>query len=223
MLKANRKNLALLALTLSLLVATAGCAGFVSQAQPQVVYPTVVLVQYVTQVVATVTPAAPASMGAAAPQPVAAAAVSQPSGSASVPAPQAQDINIDGYHPLSEDIYYPLMGCQVASRLSVGEKAFVANGGGKVGLYQSEDIGYAPEFRKLEAGEVVDIVGGPYCERSALVWQVLGSDGRKGYAAEGDGNTYWLLPYGQLVEKSKLKATPDRGLRLGLPAGCKGR
>jgi len=219
MLKINRKKLVLLALIatmVGLLVATAGCAGVGSQAQPQVVYPTVVLVQYVTQVVATVTPAAPAVAGAAAPQAAAAVAAVAPS---STP----QTISIDGYYPLEEDIYYPLMGCQVASRLEVGEKAFVANGGGRLGLYQSQDIGYAPEYRKLEAGEVVDIIGGPYCERSSLVWQVIGSDGTKGYTAEGDGNTYWLLPYGELVEKSKLKATPDRGLRLGLPANCTGR
>lgn len=198
-------KLALLTLLGAVLLLAAGCAGAGSQAQPQVVYPTVVIVQYVTQVVATITPAPPVT-----PAPPATAKPAVSSG-------------VVGYDPASQDIYYPLMGCQVASRLHVGERAFVANGGGQIGLHYTKDIGDAPIYRKLAAGEELDVIGGPFCERQSLVWKVIASDGQEGFAPEGNGNTYWLMPTGDLVDKKKLKATPDQGLRLGLPNWCKSR
>ena len=54
----KKSRLVFMALVFSLVLGVAGCVG--NSAQPQVVYPTVVIVQYVTQVVATVTPGAPA-------------------------------------------------------------------------------------------------------------------------------------------------------------------
>ena len=177
--------------------------------QGAVVYPTVIIVQYVTQVVATITPAPPS-------------APAQPAATAT---PQAERFTINGFDPFAVPLYYPIKGCQVASRLHQGEKAFVANGAGQLGLHFSANIGYAPIFRKLESGEILDVVGGPYCERLSLVWEVVASDGQRGYVAEGDGNVTWLLPYGLKVDKEVWKPTQNMtaAVRLGLPSWCRPR
>ncbi len=203
----HRKPLVLLAVILAIVIGVSGCGQAPSQAQ--VVYPTVVIVQYVTQVVATVTPAPPS-----APAPAAATATPVPA-----------NFTINGFDPFAQPLYYPIKGCQVASRLHAGERAFVASGASKLGLHASAEIGYAPIFRKLEPGEILDIIGGPYCQRLSLVWQVVASDGQKGFVAEGDGNETWLLPYGEAVDKELWKPTqnPNKALRLGLPADCRPR
>lgn len=204
----NKKYTATLcALALMMVLSAAGCAGS-SQPQPQMVYPTVVIVQYVTQVVATVTPAPPTT-------PV-------PNKPTEAPAAVAASRPI-GYDPFSQPIYYPIKGCQVASRLHVGERVFVANGIGTIGLHMSKDIGGAPIFRHLEPGEVLDVIDGPYCQRLSLVWEVVDITGQKGFVPEGDGELYWLLPMGEKVAADLLKPTPDRGARLGLPAYCRPR
>jgi hypothetical protein len=75
----------------------------------------------------------------------------------------------------------------------------------------------------LVAGEELSVIDGPVCERGALVWKVVASDGQTGFVAEGDGNTYWLMPLGEAVDKKLLKATQGPALRLGLPSWCTGR
>jgi hypothetical protein len=201
MVKTEKKRPFFLLLAIGLLLVAYGCTSVAPNQPAQIVYPTVMITQYVTQIVATVTPQGPAP----------------------TPAPPTPRPVNTGFDPYSVPIYYPLMFCPVASRLHVGDKAFVANGGDALGLHQSQDIGYAPIFRKLDPGEILDVIDGPYCQRLSLVWEVLTQDEQVGYVAEGDGNVYWLLPLGQLVEARKLKPTPYQAIRLGLPAKCRAR
>jgi hypothetical protein len=192
------KRLILIVLLGSLIWLTAGCGTpQQEEAAPQNLNPTVVIVQYVTQVVATVTPAPPT----ATPLPPTAVAIRA------------------GFDPFSVPIYYPLMGCPVASRIHVGDRAFVANDrGGTLGLHYSANVGYAPIIRKLSPGEILDVIDGPYCQTLSLVWKVIApSDGRLGFVSEGNGNEYWLLPLGEKVDKKLLKPTPDTGMRLVIP------
>jgi hypothetical protein len=169
----KKKGLALAVIGLSLFLFVPACLSVAPQATQsvQVVYPTIVITQYVTQVVATptITPIPPPT-----------SAVKQ--------APSTVNT---GWDPFTVQIYYPLVGC-VASRLHEGDVAFVANAG--VDLYNTKDTGYSPTYRKLLPGEMVDITKGPWCTNGALVWKVGTADGLAGFVPEGDGNTYWLLP-----------------------------
>ena len=95
---------------------------------------------------------------------------------------------------MSAPIYYPIMGC-VASRMHVGERAFVAYGAETNGIHYSQEIGDAPIYRHLYPGEIMEIVDGPYCERGAIVWKVFAlADEQVGFVGEGNGDVYWLLP-----------------------------
>jgi hypothetical protein len=139
----------------------------------QVIYPTVVVKKIITQIVATptVTPEPP-------PEQKEYVAVSA---------------STDNWDPFSAPIYYPIQGC-AASRLHEGDVAFVANGGGTIGVHYSKDVGYAPIWRTLAAGELIDILKGPWCAEGNLVWKVATADSYVGFVAEGNGTTYWLLP-----------------------------
>ena len=136
----QKKWLGSLGCILMVLVILSACAPTPTQPPVDTViaYPTVIITQYVTQVVATptITPIPP------------------PTKQVQVITPAAST----GWDPFKVDIYYPIRGC-VASRLHVGDVAFVA--GGPVGLYMSENIGDAPTFRNLEPGEMIDIEAGP--------------------------------------------------------------
>lgn len=201
MIRNLKKKTAWSMLVVGLVLVAYGCTSATPNQPVQIVYPTVIITQYVTQVVATVTPQGPVP----------------------TPAPPTPRPVSVGFDPYSVPIYYPLMFCPVASRLHVGDKAFVAYGADKLGLHQSADIGYAPIWRKLVPGEVLDVIDGPYCMRKALAWEVLTEDEKVGYVAEGDGEVYWLLPLGEPVERSKLKPTPYQAIRLGAPAFCRPR
>lgn len=182
-------------------IAAAACAPAGTEPQgAQSLNPTVVLVQYVTQVVATVTPAPPTMTS---------------------PPPTERPAMRTGYDPYSVETYYPLMGCGVASRLHVGERAYVAdNRNGTLGLHMSGNIGDAPIFRELDGGEILDLVEGPYCQAGSLVWGVMTSDEQKGFVAEGNGDAYWLLPMGEKVDKAVIKLAKSQQLRLGMPKFC---
>ncbi len=204
----KQKGWWLVSLVIILALGLSACGGF-NTAQPQMVYPTVVIVQYVTQVVATVTPAPPVT-----PEP---------------PQPAADDpgqtvfINNGSYNPYTAPIYYPLLGCKVASRLHVGDVAFVANNAVISALHMSQEVGTSPIKRKLVSGELLNIIDGPYCQRDALVWEVSDSENEKGFVAEGDGNSYWLLPFGQEVAADQMKPAPYVRLPVAFkqPYGCR--
>jgi hypothetical protein len=162
----------------------------------------VVVVQYVTQVVATVTPAPP---------------------TATALPPTAAPARI-GFDPYTVPIYFPLKGCQIASRLHIGDRATVGNTrSGTLGLHMSANIGDAPLFRKMNPGEVIEVIGGPFCRDGSLVWEVLIGEDEHGYVAEGNGDNYWLLPLGEQVDKDimrEVKKVQALRTRLGVPADC---
>ena len=173
MTRIKKKGLALAVIGLSLFLFVPACLSIAPQATQavQVVYPTVVITQYITQVVATptITPT---------PLPT----------SASIQTPSVVNV---GWDPFTVEIYYPIPGC-VASRLHEGDVAFVANNG--VDLLQSKDIGYSPVTRVLAAGEMVDITKGPWCSGGNLIWKIATAENEEGFAAEGNGENYYLLP-----------------------------
>lgn len=181
----TKKSLAMLLAIGLILMGLPGCAPAGTEAgAPQNLNPTVVIVQYVTQVVATITPAPPT----ATPLP-----------------PTAQPARI-GYDPYSVAIYFPLTGCQIASRLHVADRAVVGDTrNGTLALHMSANIGSAPIFRKLEPGEVLEVIGGPFCRDGVLVWEVMIGEEERGFVAEGDGNYYWLLPTGEEVDGDLIK------------------
>jgi hypothetical protein len=183
---AFRENLRLAGIVLlaGLILTVSGCAG-ASATDQRVINPTIVIVQYVTQVVATVTPAPPVTP---------------------IPPTKNAPAASGGYDPFAVQPYYPLAGCQMASRLHVGDVAFVAAGGEQFGIHFSKDVGFAPIARKLASGELLYILDGPTCNRNGLVWEVLAdADDTLGYAIEGNGETYWLLPYGQTYDAKEIR------------------
>ncbi len=170
--KRKSKYLVLGMVLLTLLVATA-CGGSAQEVAQPTLEPMIMVTQYVTQVVATRIPTTPA--------PVATSTLAA--------APRSA-----GWDPLAQPIYYPIMDC-VASRLHIGDRAFVAFVNDLVGIYQSKDIEDAPLFRKPNAGEELEILDGPWCRNGALVWQTLAkADELVGFTPEGNGQQYWLLP-----------------------------
>jgi hypothetical protein len=173
----KKKGLVVLGVILSLALLVSACAQTMSSSDQgqQVVYPTVLVKQFVTQVVATPT---------VAPTPI----PEEP-----VPAVVAKPAANGEWDPYSAPIYYPIPGC-VASRLHKGDVAFVANGAGTMSIFQTKDIGFAPIYRHLNAGELMDIIQGPWCDRGAVTWKIASADGYVGFVPEGDGSVYWLLP-----------------------------
>lgn len=193
MLKHNRKLQFLIALLVGMALVTSSCAP-VDTAAPQSLNPTVVVVQYVTQVVATVTPAPPTAIPLA----------EEPE------APVIQPVLSSGFDPYKVDIYYPLLGCQIASRLHAGDRAFAADTrNGTLGLHMSANIGDAPIHRKVGAGEVLEVIEGPFCRDLSLVWKVIAADGQEGFVAEGNGNSYWMLPLGEKVAADLMPKEKD--------------
>jgi hypothetical protein len=173
MTRIKKKCLALAVIGLSLILFFPACLSVAPRStQPvQVVYPTVLITQYVTQVVAT-----PAIL----PKPLPTTDSNQ--------TPSVVDVSWD---PFAAVIYYPIAGC-VASRLHKGDVAFAATEG--LALHASKDIGYSPENRALQPAEMVDITQGPWCNSGSLIWKVKTSDGTDGFAPEGNGELYALLP-----------------------------
>ena len=168
-----------------LILTLSGCAAPAAEAQPPV-NPTVIVVQVVTQVVATVTPAPPA-----APTPL---------------PPTKKPPASTGFDPFSVQPYYPISGCRIASRLHIGDIAFVATGADQLGIHFSRDVGFSPIGRKLQPGELLYIVDNPTCNKNGLVWGVIAdADLVSGFVMEGNGETYWLLPYGQTYDPKELR------------------
>lgn len=203
--KHHLKSQVLLACLAILVLIASGCVPAGPQGAPaQSQNATMVVVQYVTQVIATTTPAPPTST----PRPVT----------------KTPQIVNTGFDPFKVMPYYPLMGCPVASRLHVGDRAFVAsNRNGTLDLHWSANVGDSPIFRHLGSGEVLDILDGPYCRTQSIVWEVIGADNQIGYVSEGNGDEYWLLPMGEKAPKNRVTKTPKFQLSIGLPGNCKPR
>jgi hypothetical protein len=188
MARIKKKGLALALIGLSFVLFIPACLSFAPRTTQavQVVYPTIVITQYITQVVATPTITPP-----------------PPPTSASNQTPSVVNV---GWDPFTVQIYYPIAGC-VASRLHVGDVAFVAYEG--VDLLQSKDIGFSPIFRTLVSGEMVDVNKGPWCSSGSLIWKVTTAEKEDGFAAEGNGEIYWLLPMPPGTESVVEKENPN--------------
>jgi hypothetical protein len=182
----------LVSLTLfAMLLILSGCAGSPATTLPPS-NPTVIIVQYITQVVATVTPAPPLP---------------------ATSAPTSKPVASGGFDPYSVKPYYPIRDCAMASRLHVGDVAFVASGADSTNLHVSRNVGFAPVVRRLTPGELLYVTEDPTCNRNGLVWGVVAdADFAKGFVLEGNGETYWILPFGETFDQAKLKdlkkATP---------------
>ena len=178
-------RLAGLPLLAVLMLALSGCAGASTTAQIPV-NPTVIIVQYVTQVVATVTPAPPTPT--------------------TVPATKSAPAASTGYDPYSVEPYYPIAGCAMASRLHIGDLAFVAAGGDQFGIHIDRGVGFSPLKRKLVQGEMLNIIGEASCNKNGLVWEVLAeSDDTRGFVLEGNGDVYWLVPSGETYDEKEMR------------------
>lgn len=90
-------------------------------------------------------------------------------------------------------IYYPLPDC-VASRLHIGDRAMVSLVGGPNGIRYGLDVHVDTIAVYAQPGDVLEIVGGPWCSHGWIVWMVRTADGFVGYTPEGNGNEYWLFP-----------------------------
>jgi hypothetical protein len=155
------------------LLFTSACASETQQTELPETEPVVHVTQFITQVVATSPPATLTPV---------------PTFTPSAPP------TYSGWDPLAQPIYYPVMGCN-ASRLHVGDRAFAAYVSGVSGFYLGKDIFFDPLIRKPQAGEVVDVIDGPWCRRNVLIWKVfVNADQREAFSPEGDGAEYWLLP-----------------------------
>jgi len=168
----------------SLLLIFTGCAG-TPVTQPPPANPTVIIVQYVTQVVATITPAPPLPP---------------------TTAPTPRVVTSSGFDPYSVKPYYPIDGCPVASRLHVGDVAFVASGTDSLNIHISRNVGFAPDIRRLTPGELLYITKEATCNANGLVWGVVAdADFADGFVLEGNGENYWILPFGETFDQEELK------------------
>jgi hypothetical protein len=201
-----KKSIAILGFILGIALLVSACVSAApeSDQQPPGSQPRIVITQLITQIVATptITPT---------PEPTEVPKVVLP-------------MSISGWDPFSVPIYYPLQGC-VASRLHEGDVAFVANGAGTLGIHYSKDTRESPIFRRLESGEAIDILKGPWCDSGFVIWKVASADGYIGFVPEGDGSVYWLLPMSPVTDpvlsKEELRirqfARPGETLRIFSP------
>lgn len=207
--------LALIVVITSLSILLSACVGSSQgSSQPeQRSYPTLFITPVVTQVVATRSAPTPTFEEESTPTPMMSSS----------------------YDPYMARIYYPIRGC-VASRLHIGDSAFVASTSGQMGIYPSTDIDFAPLVRNVELGEAFLIVDGPWCQKNTLIWRVKTTNEEdsiektggsleweiENYVPEGNGNEYWLLPLQSNPGIATPKATQVQAYFVSLPKGIKG-
>jgi len=195
---------ALLHAAMSLSILLSACIGSSQQSsQPeQRNYPTLFITPMVTQVIAT---------------------RSAPTATPEEESTPTQVLS-SSYDPLKVSIYYPVKGC-VASRLRVGDAAFVAYNGGQMGVYPSKDIAFAPILRYAQTGEAFLITEGPWCDENTLVWKVETTDEEQiemdieNYVPEGNGEQYWLLPLETNPGIPTPNPTEQQAYKLSFPKG----
>jgi len=119
---------------------------------------------------------------------------STPLAASPLPTKPAEPTLTPTWNPLDAPIYYPLPDC-VASRLYIGDSAFVSLVGGPNAI--RTDINLRTDTNIIayaEPGEILEIIGGPQCSDGYIMWFVEMKDGLRGFTPEGDGNNYWLWP-----------------------------
>ncbi len=112
--------------------------------------------------------------------------------------PSTEYVSSGGFDPFSAEIYYPLTGCS-ASRLHVGDTAYIAYAGGLVGLYKNKGLGFEPNLRYPDVGLEAEIVDGPFCNDGWIYWAVAipnsdANNAETGWYPEGNGSEYFMLP-----------------------------
>jgi hypothetical protein len=112
--------------------------------------------------------------------------------------PSIEYVSSGGFDPFSAEIYYPLTGCS-ASRLHIGDTAYIAHSGGLVGLYKNKGLAFEPNLNYPELGSEVEIIDGPSCNEGWIYWKVAmpntqADNYEVGYYPEGNGSDYFLLP-----------------------------
>lgn len=159
-----------------LLLVTIACG--ISSAQVQTAEPTITPTVIETQIPTETTPPTETSV------------IESPA----VPSPTFVPVVTTTYDPASVPIYYPLEDC-AASRLYVGDKAFVTFEGGPNGIRYGNDLHEDNIIGYAQPGETLEILEGPFCSYGWIVWFVQTEEGLEGYTPEGSGEKYWLLPH----------------------------
>lgn len=101
-------------------------------------------------------------------------------------------------------------------RLTAGDNAQVAQVIGGLRLRALPAVG-AGEIALLNRGTAITLLEGPLCNTGYYWYQVELSDGRTGWVAEGDADTYWLDPVAAeapLAERACLAWSDNHGLYL---------
>ena len=75
------------------------------------------------------------------------------------------------YDPYSMPIWYPIEGCP-ASRLHIGDRAYVTYGGGPNAIRFGADIHYDTAVGYAQEGEGMVIVDGPWCYYNWIVTNI---------------------------------------------------
>jgi len=164
---------------MAIVVVTTACSFSVFQDPTATVAPpvTVIVTQIVTQVI-------PATME---PEITNTPAVSP------TPSPTLIPTLAGTYDPYSAPLWYPIENCP-ASRLHIGDRAYVTIGGGPNGIRFGADVRYDTVIGYAEEGEGMSVLDGPWCYHNWIVWMVKTDGGLEGFTPEGNGEEYWLLP-----------------------------
>lgn len=81
------------------------------------------------------------------------------------------------------------------SRLQAGVQASVSYDPPLANRVRTQPNGIAPVVGFIQPGEKVSIIGGPICSDEWIWWQVRSiQTGMTGWTAEGDKQSYWLVP-----------------------------
>jgi hypothetical protein len=82
-----------------------------------------------------------------------------------------------------------------ASRLKVGIQAIVSYDPPLANRVRTQPNGVSPVVGFIQPGEKIVIIGGPICSNEWIWWQIRSlQSGMTGWTAEGDKQSYWLVP-----------------------------
>ncbi len=90
--------------------------------------------------------------------------------------------------------YYPMKDC-AASRLYIGDRAYVSWIGGSNGIRSEPDTHPSDNIiYRAPPGEGMKIIGGTECNYGWILWEVVTDTGQRGWTPESDGKDMWLVP-----------------------------
>jgi serine/threonine protein kinase len=97
----------------------------------------------------------------------------------------------------------PWQACQDshASRLQVGDFAYVSFNPPDPNTVRVKGAKYATEIGKIQPGEKIEIIDGPDCSGKWVWWKIRSQETNlTGWTAEGDTQNYFLVPYFQVKQ-----------------------